>query len=33
VLSGVTSRQAAEEASDPAPVGIAEDLHALLLGS
>jgi glycerol-1-phosphatase len=33
VLSGVTSRQAAQEASDPAPVAIAEDLHTLLLGA
>jgi glycerol 3-phosphatase-2 len=33
VLSGVTSRPAAEQASDPAPVAIAEDLHALLLGT
>jgi HAD superfamily hydrolase (TIGR01450 family) len=33
VLTGVTSRAAAEAAADPAPVAIAEDLHALLLGS
>jgi len=33
VLSGVTSRQAADAASSPAPVAIADDLHALLLGS
>jgi HAD superfamily hydrolase (TIGR01450 family) len=33
VLSGVTSRDAAESASDPAPVAVAEDLHALVLGS
>jgi glycerol-1-phosphatase len=33
VLTGVTSRPEAEAASDPAPVAIAEDLHALLLGS
>jgi glycerol 3-phosphatase-2 len=33
VLSGVSSRAAAEAASEPAPVAIAEDLHALLLGS
>jgi glycerol 3-phosphatase-2 len=33
VLTGVTSRAEAEAASEPAPVAIAEDLHALLLGS
>jgi len=33
VLTGVTSRPEAEAASDPAPVAIAEDLHALVLGS
>lgn len=33
VLSGVATRTAAEAASDPAPVAIAEDLHSLLLGS
>jgi len=33
VLTGVTSRADAESAADPAPVAIAEDLHALLLGS
>jgi HAD superfamily hydrolase (TIGR01450 family) len=32
VLTGVTSRAAAEAATDPAPVAVAEDLHALLLG-
>jgi glycerol-1-phosphatase len=32
VLTGVTSRPEAEAASDPAPVAIADDLHALLLG-
>ncbi len=32
VLSGVTSRAEAEAAKDPAPVAVAEDLHALLLG-
>lgn len=32
VLTGVTSRTEAETATDPAPVAIAEDLHALLLG-
>jgi glycerol 3-phosphatase-2 len=31
VLSGVTTREQAEAASDPAPVAIAENLHALLL--
>jgi len=33
VLTGVTSRQEAEAASEPAPVAIADDLHGLLLGS
>jgi glycerol-1-phosphatase len=33
VLTGVTSRAEAEEASDPAPVAIAADLHELLVGS
>jgi len=33
VLSGVTSRPEAEAAGDPAPVAIAEDLHALILGN
>ncbi len=33
VLSGVSSRQQAEAARDPAPVTIAENLSALLLGS
>jgi glycerol-1-phosphatase len=33
VLTGVTSRSQAEAASDPAPVAIAEDLHALVLDS
>lgn len=33
VLTGVSTRATAEAASDPAPVAIAEDLHALLLGS
>jgi glycerol 3-phosphatase-2 len=32
VLTGVTSRAEAEAATDPAPVAVAEDLHALLLG-
>ncbi len=31
VLTGVTSRRHAEEAADPAPVAIAENLHALIL--
>jgi len=33
VLTGVTSRPEAEAATDPAPVAVAEDLHALVLGS
>jgi glycerol-1-phosphatase len=33
VLTGVTSEAAAQAARDPAPVAIAEDLEALLLGS
>jgi HAD superfamily hydrolase (TIGR01450 family) len=33
VLTGVSTRAEAEAASDPAPVAIAEDLHALLLAS
>ncbi len=33
VLTGATSRAAAEAATEPAPVAIADDLHALLLGS
>lgn len=33
VLTGVTSRPEAETAREPAPVAIAEDLHALLLGT
>ncbi len=33
VLSGVATREAANAASNPAPVAIADDLHALLLGS
>jgi HAD superfamily hydrolase (TIGR01450 family) len=32
VLTGVTSRTEAQEASEPTPVAIAADLHALLLG-
>jgi glycerol-1-phosphatase len=32
VLTGVTSRQQAEAARDPAPVAIAPDLHTLVLG-
>jgi HAD superfamily hydrolase (TIGR01450 family) len=31
VLSGVTGTREAEEASDPAPVAIADDLHALVV--
>ena len=31
VLTGVTTRAQAEAASDPAPVAIADDLHALLV--
>jgi HAD superfamily hydrolase (TIGR01450 family) len=33
VLTGAASRLEAESASDPAPVAIADDLHALLLGT
>ncbi len=33
VLTGVTSRADAEAATDPAPVAIAEDLHALLVST
>jgi len=33
VLTGVTSRTQAEEAESPAPVAVAADLHALVLGS
>ncbi|HUO69921.1 MAG TPA: HAD-IIA family hydrolase [Solirubrobacteraceae bacterium] len=33
VLTGVTSRADAEAAEDPAPVAIAEDLHALVVGT
>ena len=33
VLSGVATRETAQAAEEPAPVAIAEDLHALLLGS
>ncbi len=33
VLTGVTSAQRAAEATDPAPVAVADDLRALLLGS
>jgi glycerol-1-phosphatase len=33
VLTGITSREQAEAAIEPAPVAIADDLHALLLGS
>ncbi|MBV8955493.1 MAG: HAD-IA family hydrolase, partial [Solirubrobacterales bacterium] len=33
VLTGVSSAAAAEAASDPAPVAIAPDLHALVLES
>jgi glycerol-1-phosphatase len=33
VLTGVTSREQAEVAEDPAPVAIAENLHSLLTGS
>jgi glycerol-1-phosphatase len=33
VLTGVTSRAEAHQASDPAPVAVADDLHALLLGT
>ena len=33
MLTGVTTRAEAEAASDPAPVAIADDLHALLLGA
>lgn len=32
VLTGVTSREQAESAGDPAPVAIAADLHTLVLG-
>jgi HAD superfamily hydrolase (TIGR01450 family) len=31
VLTGVTSREAAEAASDPAPVAVGDDLHALVV--
>lgn len=33
VLTGVATRTAAESATEPAPVAIAEDLHSLVLGS
>lgn len=33
VLTGVTSRAEAEAATDPAPVAIADDLHALLVST
>ncbi|MDQ6818499.1 MAG: HAD-IA family hydrolase, partial [Actinomycetota bacterium] len=33
VLTGVTSREEADAAEDPAPVAIAENLHALLIAS
>jgi glycerol 3-phosphatase-2 len=33
VLTGVSTREAAEKAADPAPVAIAEDLSALLVGA
>ncbi len=33
VLTGVNTREEAEQSREPAPVAIAEDLHALLLGS
>lgn len=33
VLTGVSDREDAEAATDPAPVAIAEDLHELLLGT
>jgi glycerol-1-phosphatase len=33
VLSGVSGRADADGASDPAPVAVADDLHALLLGT
>jgi glycerol 3-phosphatase-2 len=33
VLTGVTTKTAAQAASDPAPVAVADDLHTLLLGS
>ncbi|MHB8693524.1 MAG: HAD-IIA family hydrolase [Solirubrobacteraceae bacterium] len=33
VLTGVTTRQEAETATDPSPVAIADDLHALVTGS
>ena len=33
VLTGSTTRAEAEAASEPAPVAIAEDLHALLLST
>lgn len=32
VLTGVTAREQAESATDPAPVAVADDLHSLLLG-
>jgi ribonucleotide monophosphatase NagD (HAD superfamily) len=33
VLTGVTTREDAEAATDPAPVAVAEDLHSLVLRS
>jgi HAD superfamily hydrolase (TIGR01450 family) len=33
VLSGVTTREQADAATDPTPIAIAEDLHELLLGT
>lgn len=33
VLSGVSSRQQAEAAREPAPVAVAEDLHSLVMGN
>jgi ribonucleotide monophosphatase NagD (HAD superfamily) len=30
VLTGVTTREAAEAATDPAPVAVADNLHALV---
>jgi glycerol-1-phosphatase len=33
VLTGVTSRRQAEEAADPAPVAIADDLYGLVVGA
>ena len=33
VLSGVTSREQAEAATEPAPIGIADDLHGLVVAN